>query len=182
MWQKKYFSSLLPPWFPALSETLEPRFQISTPRPLKKNSNAGIHLVHREWTFIGCLLYARHSTLFFMYASSFNLQPYDGEIMIAIYLELKDITFAAHITRWKTARVVPSGCICPTFLPSSCSEMDFFLPFPAPWVLVGLVLLQTDRTSLACDLELVSHSTSCFGSSDWPKSDPSDNSRNFPRL
>lgn len=34
-----------------------------------------------------------------MYASSFNLQPYDGEIMIAIYLELKDITFAAHITR-----------------------------------------------------------------------------------
>jgi hypothetical protein len=30
-----------------------------------------------------------------MYASSFNLQPYEGEIMIAIYLELKEIAFTA---------------------------------------------------------------------------------------
>ena len=46
-----------------------------------------------------------------MYASSFNLQPYEGEIMIAIYLELKEIAFTAQDFIVKDARVVPSGCI-----------------------------------------------------------------------
>lgn len=49
-----------------------------------------------------------------MYASSFNLQRYEGEIMIAIYLELKEIAFTAQDFTVKDLRVVPSGCIGPT--------------------------------------------------------------------
>lgn len=46
-----------------------------------------------------------------MYASSFNLQPYEGEIMIAIYLELKEIAFTAQDFTVKDSRVVPSGLL-----------------------------------------------------------------------
>lgn len=36
-----------------------------------------------------------------MYVNSFNLQPYEGEIMIVIYLELKEIKLSAqdHIVK-----------------------------------------------------------------------------------
>lgn len=46
-----------------------------------------------------------------MYASSFNLQPYEGEIMIAIYLELKETAFIAQDFIARDSRVVPTGCI-----------------------------------------------------------------------
>lgn len=46
-----------------------------------------------------------------MYASSFNLQPYEGEIMIAIYLELKETAFIAQDFIVRDSRVVPTGCI-----------------------------------------------------------------------
>ena len=59
----------------------------------------------------------------------------------------------------------------PDILPLSCSEIDF-LPFPAPWVLAWLGLLQTEWTLLECDLEPVSRSTCLSGSSLTPLTGP----------
>ena len=46
-----------------------------------------------------------------MCVNSFNLQPYEGEIMIIIYLELKEITFSAqdHTGKQRSLDQNPSG-------------------------------------------------------------------------